>query len=374
MPLPTDLSDFRGRLQGELFPALRQHVGRLGDRAKRLVAVLELVRVEAHLPWMRGAIGRPRKDRAALARAFVAKAVYGIAETRRLLERLEADPVLRGLCGFPHSTALASEATFSRAFAEFAAAELPARMHEALVTNGFAGHLVGHVARDATAIEAREKPVWTASPRRRRRKLRPRRGEPGWETLNRLDRQGEMTLAEMLADLPRHCAVGVKIDAKGRKQRWTGYKLHLDVADTGVPLGALLTSASLHDSQAAIPLAAITSGRVQHCYELMDSGYDADPIRDDARRRGRVAIVAAQPRRGGKGEAAAEALARRNIRLPTAEDLRYRERTSAERAHARLKDEFGARFVRVRGHAKVMCHLMFGVLALTVDQMMRLAL
>ena len=40
--------------------------------------------------------------------------------------------------------------------------------------------------------------------------------------------------------------------------------------------------------------------------------------------------------------------------------------------NARLKDEFGARMVRVRGNAKVMCHLMFGVLALTVDQILRL--
>ena len=38
-----------------------------------------------------------------------------------------------------------------------------------------------------------------------------------------------------------------------------------------------------------------------------------------------------------------------------------------------LKDEFGARFVRVRGAAKVMTHLMFGVLALTVDQLLRLS-
>ena len=35
------------------------------------------------------------------------------------------------------------------------------------------------------------------------------------------------------------------------------------------------------------------------------------------------------------------------------------------------KDEFGGRFVRVRGHAKVMCHLMFGILALTADQFIR---
>jgi hypothetical protein len=28
--------------------------------------------------------------------------------------------------------------------------------------------------------------------------------------------------------------------------------------------------------------------------------------------------------------------------------------------------------VRVRGHAKVLCHLMFGILALTINQLMRL--
>jgi len=35
-----------------------------------------------------------------------------------------------------------------------------------------------------------------------------------------------------------------------------------------------------------------------------------------------------------------------------------------------LKDEFGGRVVRVKGVAKVMCHLMFGILALTSNQMM----
>ena len=55
-----------------------------------------------------------------------------------------------------------------------------------------------------------------------------------------------------------------------------------------------------------------------------------------------------------------------------AQDIRYNERSSSERVNGRLKDEFGARNVRVRGHAKVMCHLMFGVLALTADQLMRL--
>ncbi len=53
-------------------------------------------------------------------------------------------------------------------------------------------------------------------------------------------------------------------------------------------------------------------------------------------------------------------------------DVRYRERSTVERVNGRLKDEFGARHVRVRGHAKVLCHLMFAILALSVDQLLRM--
>lgn len=51
--------------------------------------------------------------------------------------------------------------------------------------------------------------------------------------------------------------------------------------------------------------------------------------------------------------------------------VRYRERSTAERGNAQLKDNFGGRFVRVRGHAKVKAHLMFGILALTADTLLR---
>ena len=54
--------------------------------------------------------------------------------------------------------------------------------------------------------------------------------------------------------------------------------------------------------------------------------------------------------------------------------LRYNERTVAERMNARLKDAFGGHPIGVRGHAKVMSPLMFGLSALTVDQLMRLLL
>ncbi len=59
----------------------------------------------------------------------------------------------------------------------------------------------------------------------------------------------------------------------------------------------------------------------------------------------------------------------RMSRPPTARLFNFR--TMAERINARLKDEFDARFVRVRGAIKVKCHLVFGLVALTVDQILR---
>jgi hypothetical protein len=47
-------------------------------------------------------------------------------------------------------------------------------------------------------------------------------------------------------------------------------------------------------------------------------------------------------------------------------------RSSAERANSRLKEDFGANNVMVKGHSKVTQHLMFGVVVLFADQLLRL--
>ena len=75
-----------------------------------------------------------------------------------------------------------------------------------------------------------------------------------------------------------------------------------------------------------------------------------------------------------KQESRSEAAARRAIGYEYPESRLYTERSTAERVNARLKDEFGGRHLRVRGHAKASCHLRFGILALTVNQLVRLAL
>jgi len=73
----------------------------------------------------------------------------------------------------------------------------------------------------------------------------------------------------MLDDLPKDCDVGSKKNSKGYKKSWVGYKLHIDTADGQVPVSCVLTSASTHDSQAAIPLAEITHKRVTNLYDLI---------------------------------------------------------------------------------------------------------
>ena len=85
---------------------------------------LELAGVGALVQVWPGLPGQPPRDRAALAHAFVAKAVLGLPTTSMLIERLTVDKQLRRLCGWKHPGELPSESTFSRAFAEFARSEL----------------------------------------------------------------------------------------------------------------------------------------------------------------------------------------------------------------------------------------------------------
>ena len=66
---------------------------------------------------------------------------------------------LRRILGWERSAQVPSEATFSRAFAEFAQGDLPDKMHAALIERALGGRIIGAIARDATEIKAREKPV-----------------------------------------------------------------------------------------------------------------------------------------------------------------------------------------------------------------------
>jgi hypothetical protein len=352
-------------IQHELMPELRMEVGALTPKLEKVIHTLEWARIEEFISTTWRGCGRPEHDRGMLANAFVSKAVLGLTTTVGLIERLAVDRALRRICGFPMWKKLPDESTFSRAFAEFAADGLAERTHAALVRETLGERLVGHISRDGTAIEAREKPaqkvgVPETQPAVTKKRGRPRKGDIREVKPSKLCGQQGKPLAQLLQELPRDCDRGSKSNAQGYKNSWNGYKLHIDTADCGIPVSALLSSASMHDSLAAIPLSLMTAQRVTNCYDLMDAAYCSNVLREHSRNLGHVPLIDHNPRRGEK------------IEFTPSEAQRYKERTQAERTNARLKDDFGGRNLRVKGHAKVMSHLMFGLLALTADQIQRL--
>ena len=146
-------------IQHDLMPELKRECGALTPRLEKLVHILDWVRIEEWPVATWQGIGRKPHERSALANAFVAKAVLQLPTTRALIERLSMDRSLKRLCGLPMWKPVPDEATFSRAFAEFTAAKLAERVHEALVRNYLGETLIGHISRDGTAIAAREKPA-----------------------------------------------------------------------------------------------------------------------------------------------------------------------------------------------------------------------
>jgi hypothetical protein len=339
----------------------------LTEQEKRLVSILEIVEVERHVPRTVRRYQYPGckpHDRQALARAFVAKALYRYPTTSDLHRALQSTVNLRKICGFITTASLPSESTFSRAFGEFAGSNLGKVVHDALVAEYLPHELIGHISRDSTAIAGREKPAKKddKEPEPRRKRGRPAKGEQR-ETaeLKRMSRQLHQTAEEALGELPVVCDRGTKQNAQGYKTSWNGYKLHLDTNDIGLPVSAFVSSASLHDSQVAIPLIKMTSGKVTYLYDLMDAAYDAKLIKETSRQFGHVPIID----RNGRGKDVPP--------MAPHEAERYKTRSAAERANSRLKEDFGADNVMVKGHSKVSLHLMLGVIVLFADQLLRLA-
>lgn len=364
MKLKERISWLMGTVQQSLFPHLDECLPvPLTEREKHLVKILELVQVEKFVPnsanrqWM----GRPIKEREAIARAFIAKAVCKYQHTSSLRHELRSTPNLRFICGFAKRKDVPSESTFSRAFSEFAKAGLGVKVHDALVKEHLSTELIGHVSRDSTAIVGREKPAKKI----KHVKVAKKKGRPAKGDIRqpaepkRLDVQRGQSAEEAIALLSTVCNRGVKKNAKGYTETWNGFKLHIDVNDCGLPLSAVLTSASVHDSQVAIPLMKLTSGKVTYCYDLMDAAYDAAQLWEQSKELGHVPIIDRNPR--GKEV----------FPMAPHEAVRYNERTASERCNSRLKEEFGGRSVMVRGQHKVMMHLMFGMLALFADQLLK---
>jgi hypothetical protein len=224
----------------------------------------------------------------------VAKTVYNHPFTRTTIDALHAMPNLPRICGFERISDIPSEAIFPRAFAEFAESGIGERVHEALVERCLKQELVGHISRDSTAIEGREKPVKKAVKQKSepKKRGRPKKGEKREASEEkRLDRQCRQSAGEALQELSTVCDVGMKTSSKGYMEDWTGYKLHADANDCGLPVSVVLTSTSVHDSQLAIPMMKMTGAKVDYLHDLMDPAYDAKQIYEVSKSLGHVPII-----------------------------------------------------------------------------------
>jgi hypothetical protein len=228
-------------------PCIEEGLGPLSAREAEFARAAEASGLARHMgPYRYRGNGRRPRGRLSPAPAFLAKAAWNVPTAAALVGLLRPAAAPRRLCGRESAPDVPSESTFSRAllrirhrkrsFRAFAEGGLPARVHGAMVGGHMGGAQVCHASLDPTAIEAREAPAPKAPgpPRGPRRPGPPRR----------LDAQGGRGLAENLADLPARCAGGAKRSPRGQMWTWRGHRLHLAVADGGLPVASCLTSAS----------------------------------------------------------------------------------------------------------------------------------
>jgi hypothetical protein len=363
-----------------LFPELQEQFGRLSSKEEKLIKILDFAQIEERIAVVK--ITNPPKDREEIARAFIAKSVYNLQTTRDLIDRLKVDRTLRVLCGWRYAADIPSESKFSRVFDELSRLQIAQKTHQQFVDTYLGDTLFMYSASDATAIPMREKPVKKEKPQPqpKRKRGRPKKGEaPAPKTPTILQQQHEMTDAEaMLSLLPVACDVGVKKNAKGYKETWIGGKLHISVVDGDIPITAIFTSASVHDSSVALPLIQQTSQRVDYLYDLMDAGYDAKSIREYSKTSGHQPIIDINPKNSQKLKAhialnKEEKKKFASLNLPLSCDTHhYNQRSMAERVNAYLKDDFGCKTIYYQGATKVASVLSFGILSICIHQALKL--
>jgi hypothetical protein len=327
----------------------------LNDQQKTFMQMLRCI--EEHLPALTrpyAGTGRIPYQYQPFLRSQFAKNFFQIETTSKLIERLHADPNLRLLCGF---TTIPGRSSFSRAFKYLGEIEILPGMLEDFARETFKDKIVYHVSRDSSAISARERVE--KKDKKKGKKPQKKRGRPRKNAIKQekqpteMERQITESASYSLKKLNTKCSFGCKKNSHGNISYWKGYKLHLDVSDTGFPITACVSGANVHDSMLAIPMEKMTEQRVTFCYSLMDAGYDAKTITDFILSRERVPIIEPNKRKNENRPP-----------LDPAKKERYKIRTTVERSYSHLKDNLIPKAIYVKGITKVSFILFSAVLCL----------
>lgn len=351
----------------ELFPFYKEYEKYFYDELtsdhKLVLHCLEVIETSKYSFSQHQGKGRPPHSRSNLFRSLIAKSILRIPTNKDLISRLESDRNLKRICGYQNEDVIPHESCFSRAFAEFAELHILELHHNEMIKTHVSDEIIGHLSRDSTAIKSREKPVNKKKdviPKVKRKRGRPKKEEVvAPKEPSNLEKQLVQSVEESLSELNQDAAWGVKKNSQGKVNAWKGYKLHLDVTDVGIPITAVLTGANVHDSQLAIPMEKIAESKCIHLYSLMDAAYDAEHIHNYITGKGRVPVIDENKRRKEK------------IGFDPAKKERYKIRSTVERCNSHLKDWLFGQAIYVKGHSKVMSHLMFGILALTAMKILQ---
>jgi hypothetical protein len=366
-------------LEQSLFPRLQESMGTLTPKEEKLIKILDFAQIENFVCTAQ--ITNPPKHREEMARAFVAKQVYNIQTTRDLIERLKIDRTLRVICGWRHHNEIPSESKFSRVFKEFSGQRIATKAHDVFIEKYLSETLFFYHSIDATAVELREKAVKSKKEvKPKRRQGRPRKGEEGPpKKPSILQQQEQMNDAEeMLSLIKTECNTSIKQNSKGNRHRWIGGKLHLSVVDGDIPITALYSSATVHDSSLALPLIKLSSEKVSYLYDLADAAYDNKIIKTYSQKQNHRPIIDINPKNSKKLKAQiALAKSEKKILQPlklynNSDDLHYNQRTSVERVNAYLKDSYGCSKIYYQGAQKVASVFAFAVLSVCITQSLKL--
>ncbi|WP_309497100.1 hypothetical protein [Sulfurovum sp.] len=124
----------------------------------------------------------------------------------------------------------------------------------------------------------KEKPKETEH---KRKQGRPKKGEivPAKKQTILQQQENMQSTEDMLSLVATKCDTSIKQNSKGNRHGWTGGKLHMSVIDDDIPVTAIYSAASVHDSSLALPLIQERSQKVNYMYDLQDAAYDSRIIR-----------------------------------------------------------------------------------------------
>lgn len=183
---------------------------------------------------------------------------------------------------------------------------------------------------------------------------------------------------EMLSFIATQCDTSIKQNSKGNRHRWTGGKLHLSVVDGDIPVTAIYSAASVHDSSLALPLIKETSQKVNYLYDLQDAAYDSSIIRSYSQKHNHKPIIDINPK-NSKVRKEQIALAKSEKKIlhslnlyNDSDEKHYNQRSSVERVNAYLKDNYGCNKIYYKGDTKVASVLSFAVLSVCITQALKL--